>query len=85
MSSPSEFLTFYRRAATSTPRMLRSVQRPATRSFAVSAIHRKGGVDADKKAKTDKHEDTEHAVDKAKTAKGDTLDIQSSNAKDGLK
>ncbi|OAG09586.1 uncharacterized protein CC84DRAFT_1255604 [Paraphaeosphaeria sporulosa] len=84
MSSPSEFLTFYRRATMSTPRMLRSVQRPATRSFAISAARRKGGVDADRKAKTDKREDTEHSVNKAHSAKGDTYDVQSSNAKDGM-
>ncbi|KAF9739145.1 hypothetical protein PMIN02_001306 [Paraphaeosphaeria minitans] len=84
MSSPSEFLTFYRRAATSTPRMLRSIQRPATRSFAVSARYGKGGVDADQKAKTDKHNDTEHSVNKAHSASGDTNDVQSSNAKHGM-
>ncbi|KAF2451931.1 hypothetical protein P171DRAFT_426358 [Karstenula rhodostoma CBS 690.94] len=84
MSSPLEFLSFYRRAATSTSRMLRSVQHPATRSFAISATRRKDGVDADQKAKTDKHRDTEHSVDKAHKATGDTYDVQSSNAKDGM-
>lgn len=84
MSSPSEFLTFYRRAAASTPRMLRSAQRPATRDFAISARYRKDGVNADQKAKTDKRNDTEHTVNKAHSTKGDTYDIQSSNAKDAM-
>jgi hypothetical protein len=80
MSSPSEFLAFYRRAATSTPRMLRSVQRPTTRSFASSTTCQRD-VPNDK-IRTESHPDNEHSVNKAK--KGDDYDIQSSNAKDGI-
>jgi hypothetical protein len=80
MSSHSEFLTFYRRAATSTPRMLRSAQRPVTRSFAAS-IRFQRDVPNDK-IRTEKDSHNEHGVDKAK--KGNDYDVQSSNAKAGI-
>lgn len=77
MSSPSEFLTFYRRAVISTPRILRVAQlnaRPAVRTFAASS--RRG----DKSTITEKS--NEHSTDKAK--KGNDYDVGSSNVKAGM-
>ncbi|KAJ4351676.1 uncharacterized protein N0V89_007019 [Didymosphaeria variabile] len=84
MSSPSEFLTFYRRAVTSAPRILRAVEptfRPTLRSFAVSTGCRKE-LSTNDKTKTDKYPDDEHSINKAK--KGDEYDVQTSNLKDGI-
>lgn len=84
MASPSEFLTFYRRAATATPRVLRSAQptaRPTGRWMSVSAQKEKE-LNTDDKTKTDMLPDDEHSVTKAK--KGDDHDIQTSNLKAGI-
>lgn len=84
MSSPCEFLTFYRRAVASTPRILRAVQPtpPAvTRSFGVSTGWRKE-LSTNDKTKTDKFPDDEHSINKAK--KGDDYDVQTSNLKAGI-
>lgn len=92
MSSPSEFLTFYRRTvlSSSSSRLIqRSTRTPVGRTstslrrFGASATCYKQNLSTDSSTKTDKYPDDEHTVNK--TSKNDNLDIQSANAQDALK
>ncbi|CAI6332422.1 unnamed protein product [Periconia digitata] len=88
MASPSEFLTFYRRAvlsSSSSSRVLRSAARTSAplRQFGASTQCYKENLSTDSSAKTDQFPDDEHTVNKV--SKGDTLDIRSSNTKDAIK
>lgn len=82
MASPSEFLTFYRRAAThpALRQSIRSTRAPARRTFVSStARYSSGGkLSTDSSVSTEAYPDGEHATDKK-----DKLDVQSNNAAAG--
>jgi len=88
--SPSEFLTFHRYAVRAMPRLLRrsapqSLHRPTPRFLSTTCPLREKnppGLSTNSKTKTDMLPDDEHSVNKA--AKGDDLDVQTSNVKDGM-
>ena len=96
MAPQSQFLACYRQAALSSTRVLQSsIRTPSLAPRAVSAISTRqftaGSRDlksypedlsTNSKTKTDKYPDDEHATSKVK--KGDQLDIQSANAKEGI-
>lgn len=83
MSSPSEFLTFYRRAGMAAARCGTRVPaaRPAGRWIATSARRGKE-LSTDGKVKTDLYPDDKHSVNKAKD--GDDYDVQTANVKGGM-
>lgn len=77
-STSSEFLTFYRRFATSSSLRQPLTARPLTnRPFSTSVL-RQGVFKKDDTVKTDAYPDGEHATDKK-----DRLDVQSDNSAKG--
>ena len=82
MSSPSEFLTFYRRVATNIRFQPRLATSSTLRSFSAAPTRFSSGgkLSTDDSVKTDQYPDGEHA-----TRKKDQLDVQSANAAEGQK
>lgn len=80
MSSPSEFLTFYRRFATHPALRQRIAGSPSVRTFTSSIARASSGgkLSTDSSVKSDKYPDSEHATDKK-----DKLDVQSESSSKG--
>ncbi|KAF1351012.1 hypothetical protein BDV97DRAFT_397978 [Delphinella strobiligena] len=73
MSSPSEFLTFYRRVATHSGLRIRLANPSTYRSFALSSR-----LSKDASVKADQYPDSKHTTNKT-----DRLDVQSDNSAKG--